>query len=66
MRNCTLTIVTELLINVYKREDLSDEAKEQRDEYLNVLLDHMHDVHTFVRTKVSTLRKNWSVGSPIG
>ncbi|KAI5712270.1 hypothetical protein M8J75_007065 [Diaphorina citri] len=55
MRNCTLTIVTELLINVYKREDLSDEAKEQRDEYLNVLLDHMHDVHTFVRTKVLQL-----------
>ncbi|KAL1465177.1 hypothetical protein WDU94_004767 [Cyamophila willieti] len=55
MRNCTLTIVTELLINVYKKEDLSDEAKEQRDEYLSVLLDHMHDVHTFVRTKVLQL-----------
>lgn len=55
MRNCTLTIVTELLINVYKKDDLPDEAKEQRDEYLNVLLDHMHDVHTFVRTKVLQL-----------
>lgn len=52
LRNCILQIMGDVIINELTSEELSDELKETRDEFLEDLLNHMEDIHANVRSKV--------------
>ena len=60
MRKCVLAILIEIILKTLKpredQEDMSEEQeemnKEARDQFLDCLEDHVHDVHAFVRTAV--------------
>nr|XP_045604996.1 condensin complex subunit 1-like [Procambarus clarkii] len=52
MRNCVLSILGSLVLKVLSGEDLDFKSKELRDQCLDHLEDHIHDVHAFVRSKV--------------
>lgn len=52
MRNCVLTILAELLVKVLKGEELDEEAKEERDEFFDYLMEHIVDIAALVRSKV--------------
>nr|XP_018906825.1 PREDICTED: condensin complex subunit 1 [Bemisia tabaci] len=55
MRNCVLTILAELLVKVLKGEELDEEAKEERDEFFDYLMEHIVDIAALVRSKVLQL-----------
>uniref|UniRef100_A0A182JZF4 Condensin complex subunit 1 n=1 Tax=Anopheles christyi TaxID=43041 RepID=A0A182JZF4_9DIPT len=52
LRNCVLQIMGEAIVSELTSEDLSDELKETRDEFLEDLLNHMMDISAHVRSKV--------------
>ncbi len=55
LRNCILQIESDIVITKLTSEDLSDELRETRDEFLEDLLNHMQDVSAHVRSKVLQL-----------
>ncbi|XP_058451548.1 condensin complex subunit 1 isoform X2 [Malaya genurostris] len=52
VRNCVLQIMGEAILSELTSEELSDELKETRDEFLQDLLNHTMDVSAHVRSKV--------------
>ncbi|ETN65880.1 condensin [Anopheles darlingi] len=52
LRNCVLQIMGEAIVCELTSEDLTDDLKETRDEFLEDLLNHMMDVSAHVRSKV--------------
>ncbi|KAK7066921.1 Ncapd2p [Halocaridina rubra] len=52
MRNCVLSVLGALVLKVLSGEDLEEKTKDLRDQCLDHLEDHIHDVHAFVRSKV--------------
>uniref|UniRef100_A0A182MHJ2 Condensin complex subunit 1 n=1 Tax=Anopheles culicifacies TaxID=139723 RepID=A0A182MHJ2_9DIPT len=51
LRNCILQIMGEAIVSELTSEDLSDELKETRDEFLDDLLNHIMDISAHVRSK---------------
>ncbi|XP_041377786.1 condensin complex subunit 1-like [Gigantopelta aegis] len=52
MRNGVLGAMGEILIRVLSKDNLDDKMKNDRDSFFNRLEDHIHDVNSFVRSKV--------------
>ncbi|XP_011263197.2 condensin complex subunit 1 [Camponotus floridanus] len=52
MRNCVIEVLGIVVQKALTGENLTNEQKEQRDECLNNLEDHMLDCHAYVRSKV--------------
>ncbi|XP_021694016.1 condensin complex subunit 1 isoform X2 [Aedes aegypti] len=52
VRNCVLQIMGEAIVTELTSEELTDELKETRDEFLQDLWNHMMDVSAHVRSKV--------------
>ncbi|KAI8500241.1 meiotic chromosome condensation [Branchiostoma belcheri] len=55
MRNGVLGVMSEIVIKELSKGDLDDKSKKARDQFLDCLEDHIHDVNAFVRSKVLTL-----------
>lgn len=55
MRNSVLSIFAEIVLQELSGEDLDDRKRELRDQLLEPLLEHLHDVHSFVRSKTLQL-----------
>ncbi|KAL4220856.1 meiotic chromosome condensation [Mactra antiquata] len=51
MRNGVLGAMGEILIKILSKENLDDKMKDTRDQFLEKLEDHVHDIHAFVRSK---------------
>lgn len=51
MRNCVLSVFGEVVIKVLSSDDLSEKSKDLRDQILDKLEEHIHDVTAFVRCK---------------
>lgn len=60
MRNCAIGIIGIVVPKVLTNEDLTPEQKEQRDECLNSLFDHIMDCNAYVRSKVLQAWQNLS------
>lgn len=56
MRNCLLSIMKEIVIQVLSQEDLEPTLKNTRDQFFEIMKECIHDVHAFVRSKVL---QNW-------
>ena len=52
LRKSILSVFTEIVLKMYSNEKLEDSARERRDQYLDCLEDHLHDVHAHVRSSV--------------
>lgn len=52
MRNCTISIIREVVQKALTGDDLTQEQKDQRDECLNNLEEHILDNNAYVRSKV--------------
>ncbi|CAH0557488.1 unnamed protein product [Brassicogethes aeneus] len=52
LRNSVLNVITEVILNVLTNHELTDEQRESRDEFFNILLDHINDITAQVRSKV--------------
>lgn len=52
MRMCVLEVLGEIVLTTLTKEDLDEELKKMRDEYLDCLEEHIHDMNAFVRSKV--------------
>ncbi|XP_035900362.1 condensin complex subunit 1 isoform X2 [Anopheles stephensi] len=52
LRNCVLQIMGEAVVSELTSEELPDELKETRDEFLDDLLNHIMDISAHVRSKV--------------
>lgn len=52
LRNCVLSVITEVISKVLTNHELSEEEREFRDEFIAILKDHIGDVSPLVRTKV--------------
>ncbi|XP_042876759.1 condensin complex subunit 1-like [Penaeus japonicus] len=52
MRNCVLSILGSIVLKVLSSEQLDPKSRDLRDQCLDHLEDHIHDVHAFVRSKV--------------
>lgn len=52
LRICVLGMMCEVLSVELKGEGLTDEQRLQRDDFLDDLYEHMHDVSAYVRHKV--------------
>ncbi|CAH2322684.1 condensin complex subunit 1 [Pelobates cultripes] len=52
MRNAMLTVMGEMVIRVLSGDQLEEAEKNTRDHFLDTLQEHIHDVHTFVRSCV--------------
>lgn len=52
LRNCILSLMGEIIISELTSEDLSEELKETRDDFLEDLLSHLQDISAHVRSKV--------------
>ena len=51
MRNAVLAILGDMISHVLNGEQLEQKQRVLRDEFLDSLEQHMHDVHAFVRSK---------------
>ncbi|XP_029436445.1 condensin complex subunit 1 [Rhinatrema bivittatum] len=51
MRNAVLGVVTEIVIQVLSGEELEEMGRCTRDQFLDTLQEHVHDVNAFVRTR---------------
>jgi condensin complex subunit 1 len=49
MRKCVLGVLSEILMKVLTKEDMTDTDRDDRDNFLDCLEDHLHDVHAHVR-----------------
>lgn len=54
MRICVLSVLKELIIHVLNNDELDELQRKTRDDYINIMQDHLFDVNAFVRSKVST------------
>ncbi|XP_061198116.1 condensin complex subunit 1-like [Saccostrea echinata] len=52
MRNGVLGVMGEILLKVLSKDDLEDKLKDTRDQFLEKLEEHIHDVNAFVRSRV--------------
>ena len=52
LRKSILSVFTEIVLKLFTGEKLEDAARETRDQYLDCLEDHIHDVHAHVRSSV--------------
>ncbi|XP_053306330.1 condensin complex subunit 1 isoform X2 [Spea bombifrons] len=52
MRNAVLTVMGEMVIRVLSGDQLEEAERNTRDQFLDTLQEHIHDVHTFVRSCV--------------
>ncbi|CAI9612259.1 unnamed protein product, partial [Staurois parvus] len=52
MRNAVLTVMGEMVVRVLSGDHLDDTEKNTRDNFLDTLQEHIHDVNTFVRSCV--------------
>lgn len=57
LRNCALQLMGNALIDSLTSENLTDEMRETRDEFLDNLLDNMKDLSAHVRSKVCQIWK---------
>eukprot|EP00058_Branchiostoma_floridae_P028443 XP_002613934.1 hypothetical protein BRAFLDRAFT_283981 [Branchiostoma floridae] len=55
MRNGVLGVMSEIVIRELSKGDLDAKGKNARDQFLDCLEEHIHDVNAFVRSKVLTL-----------
>uniref|UniRef100_A0A6P8PGL9 Condensin complex subunit 1 n=1 Tax=Geotrypetes seraphini TaxID=260995 RepID=A0A6P8PGL9_GEOSA len=51
MRNAVLGIMAEMIIQVLNGEELEEMARYTRDQFLDTLQEHMHDINAFVRAR---------------
>ncbi|XP_022328669.2 condensin complex subunit 1-like isoform X1 [Crassostrea virginica] len=52
MRNGVLGVMGEILFKVLSKDNLEDKLKDTRDQFLEKLEEHIHDVNAFVRSRV--------------
>merc|ERR1712223_292510 len=52
LRKSILSIYMEIVLKLFSGENLEETGKENRDQYLDCLEDHIHDVHAHVRSSV--------------
>ncbi|KAF5285204.1 hypothetical protein FQR65_LT13319 [Abscondita terminalis] len=52
LRNSVLHVITEIVLKVLTKPNLTDEERESRDTFLSYLLEHVSDVSALVRAKV--------------
>lgn len=52
LRNGVLGVMGEIVLKVLSKEDLDNKLKSTREQFLECLTEHIHDVHAFVRSKV--------------
>ena len=52
MRKCVLSVLGEIVAQVLTKEELTEADRDDRDTFLECLLDHIHDVHAHVRSHV--------------
>lgn len=52
MRMCVLGIMGEIVLRMLSVENLEESPRDMRDQFLDHLEDHLHDVNAFVRVKV--------------
>ncbi|KAL3271523.1 hypothetical protein HHI36_022001 [Cryptolaemus montrouzieri] len=52
LRNCVLSVITEVISKVLTKHDLTDEERESRDEFLAILEEHIFDTSPLVRSKI--------------
>lgn len=52
LRKSILSIFMEIVLRLFSTENLEEASKETRDQYLDGLEDHIHDVHAHVRSSV--------------
>ncbi|XP_044764011.1 condensin complex subunit 1 [Coccinella septempunctata] len=52
LRNCVLSVITEVISKVLTKHDLTEEEKEFRDEFIAILKEHIGDSSPLVRSKV--------------
>ena len=51
MRNCVLTMMSEIVLRELSAEGLDEKQRGTRDQFLDMLEDHIHDVNAFTRSK---------------
>lgn len=56
MRMCVLGIMGEIVLRMLSVENLEESSRDMRDQFLDHLEDHLHDVNAFVRVKVRCVR----------
>lgn len=52
LRKCVLSILGEIILKVLHTDEQDETLKQTRDQFLDTLEDHMHDVHAHVRSSV--------------
>lgn len=52
MRMCVLGIMGEIVLRMLSVENLDESSRDMRDQFLDHLEDHLHDMNAFVRVKV--------------
>ena len=52
MRMCVLGIMGEIVLRMLSVDNLEESPRDMRDQFLDHLEDHLHDVNAFVRVKV--------------
>jgi condensin complex subunit 1 len=52
MRMCVLGIMGEIVLRMLSLDNLEESSRDMRDQFLDHLEDHLHDVNAFVRVKV--------------
>lgn len=55
MRNAVLAAIAEMVLQVLNGDQLEESARETRDQFLDILQAHGHDVNSFVRSRVLQL-----------
>ncbi|XP_042529439.1 condensin complex subunit 1 [Dipodomys spectabilis] len=55
MRNAVLAAMAEMVLQVLNGDQLEEAARDTRDQFLDTLQAHVHDVHSFVRSRVLQL-----------
>lgn len=53
IRTCVLSVLKELIIHVLNNDELDELGRKTRDDYLSIIQDHLYDINSFVRCKVS-------------
>ncbi|KAK9876242.1 hypothetical protein WA026_012541 [Henosepilachna vigintioctopunctata] len=52
LRNCVLSIITEIVLKVLTKHNMTDEERDSRDEFIAILVEHISDNSPLVRSKV--------------
>lgn len=65
LRNCVLQIMGDVVTVELATEDLTDDLKDIRDEFLEDLLNHLMDVSAHVRSKVLQIWNHMKVESSV-